>query len=131
MNIKKGDTVKVLYGKDSGKNGVVLSVLAKLDKVLVGGINKVTKHIKGDGKKRKSEIVSIERPMPASKVMLVCTNCNKPTRVTTLRKGSGYVRVCKKCNKEFKSLGTSVKEDKKIESKVEDKETKTKSSKKK
>ena len=99
MDIKKGDTIKVLYGKDSGKTGVVLSVLRKIEKVLVAGVNKVTKHIKGDGKTRKSEIVVVERPMPISKVMLVCPNCNKPARLGRERKGSGYVRVCKKCGK--------------------------------
>lgn len=137
MNIRKGDTVKVLYGKDSGKTGVVLFILTKSEKVLVSGVNKVTKHIKGDGKKRKSEIVNIERPMPVAKLMLVCPNCNKASRIAIERKGSGYVRICKKCKKEFKSI---TKEDQKKEvrkekvgkiAKVEKKETTVKSKKKK
>lgn len=101
MNIKKGDTIKVLYGKDSGKTGEVLAVLPKTDKILVSGVNKVTRHVKGDGKKRKSEIVIVERPLTASKVMVICPNCKKPTRIGTQRKGAGYVRVCKQCGKEF------------------------------
>lgn len=116
MNIKTGDTIKVLYGKDANKTGTVVSVLRKSDKVLVAGVNKVTKHIKGDGKNRKSEIVVIERPMPVAKVMLVCPNCNKPTRVKSERKGDGYVRICKKCNKEMEV----VKEVKKTETKKEE-----------
>lgn len=127
MNIKKGDTVKVLYGKDSGKTGVVLSVLAKKDKVLVAGVNKVTKHVKGDGKTRKSEIVSIERPMPVAKMMLVCPNCDKPVRVSLKVEGSKSVRVCKKCGKEFTS---SKKVEKKVEKTVETKVKKVKSEKK-
>ncbi len=125
MDIKKGDTVKVLYGKDSGKTGLIISVLRKAEKVLVAGVNKVTKHIKGDGKTRKSEIVVIERPMPVAKVMIVCPNCNKPTRMGRERKENGYVRICKKCGKE---MGTVVeKEVKKTEVK---KVTKKKESKK-
>jgi large subunit ribosomal protein L24 len=123
MNIKKGDTVKVLYGKDSSKNGVVSAVLSKEEKVLVTGVNKVTKHIKGDGKNRKSEIVVVERPMPVAKVMLVCPNCNKPTRVKIERKGNGYVRVCKKCKKEIGSVVKEVKKEVKKETKSK-KETK-------
>lgn len=123
MNIKKGDTVKVLYGKDSSKSGVVSAVLRKEDKVLVSGINKVTKHIKGDGKNRRSEIVTVERPLPVSKVMLVCPNCNKPSRVKIERKGSGYVRVCKKCKKEIGSVVKEAKKEVKKETKSK-KETK-------
>lgn len=124
MNIKKGDTVKVLYGKDSSKSGVVSSVLRKEEKVLIAGLNKVTKHIKGDGKNRRSEIVTVERPVHVAKVMLVCPNCNKPTRVKLERKGTGYVRLCKKCNKE---IGTVLKEAKKVvkkETKSKTKESK-------
>ena len=134
MNIRKGDTVKVLYGKDSGKTGVVLFVLTKSEKVLVSGVNKVTKHIKGDGKKRKSEIVIIERPMPVAKLMLVCPNCNKASRIAIERKGTGYVRICKKCKKAFKE---PVKDEPKKEvkkekvEKVEKKKTTVKSKKKK
>ena len=126
MNIKRGDTVKVLYGKDSGKTGSVVSVLRKKDMVLVNGVNKVTRHVKGDGKTKKSEIVNVERPMNAAKVMLVCPNCNKPTRVKTERKGDGYVRICKKCKKEIENV---IKKEVKKEEKKETK-SKTKTSKK-
>ena len=111
MKIKKGDKVKVLYGKDSGKTGLVLAVLQKEAKVVVSEINKAVKHIKGDGKTKKSEIVSVERPMPISKVMVICPNCGKPTRVKVERKDSGYIRICKKCKKEF-AKGVAVKEEK-------------------
>lgn len=123
MNIKKGDTVKILYGKDSGKSGKVLSIIRKDDKVLVEGVNNVTKHVKGDGKTRKSEIVKVIRPVEASKVMLVCPNCNKPTRVSTKRNDNGYVRVCKKCKKE---IGNVVKETKSVEKKEVKKKKETK-----
>lgn len=112
MKIRKGDTVKVLYGKDASKTGVVLTILKKKDMVLVSGVNKVTKHIKGDGKTRKSEIVTVERPMPVAKVMLISPETNKPTRVGIVRKGKGYARLDKKSGKEI-SAKKEVKEVKK------------------
>ena len=124
MRIKKGDKVKVLYGKDAGKTGSVLAILLKEKKVVVNEINKAVKHIKGDGKNKKSEIITVERPMPIAKVMVVCPNCNKPTRVKVERRDSGYVRICKKCKKEF-AKGV-VKEEKKEVKEPTKKETKKK-----
>ncbi len=103
MRIKKGDKVKVLYGKDSGKTGVVLSVKPLLGKLVVDGVNIFKRNVKGDGKTRKSEIINIVKPMAISKVMLVCPNCNKATRVGIKRDGKKSERVCKKCNKSLDS----------------------------
>lgn len=99
MKIQKGDKVKVLYGKDSGKIATVLSVNPVKNKVVVDGLNIYKKALKGDGKTRKSSIVEIVKPMYASKVMFVCPECNKPTRVGMKLEGDNFVRVCKKCNK--------------------------------
>lgn len=81
MKIKQGDTVKVLYGKDSGKTGKVLRVSNKNQKVLVEGVNEYRKHVKGDGQGRASEVVTITKAMPVSKVMLIDPKSGKPTRV--------------------------------------------------
>lgn len=110
MKIKKGDTIKVLYGKDSGKRGLVVAIDAKTHQVVVEGINVYKKHLKGDGKTRTSEIVSIEKPMMTSKVMLVCPHCDKPTRVGIKKEGKNVIRVCKKCGKD---IVVAVKEEKK------------------
>jgi large subunit ribosomal protein L24 len=99
MNIRKGDTVKILYGKDSGRQGQVVAVDTKKGKIVVEGINIYKKHIKGDGRTKVSEIVDITKPVSISKVMLVCPNCNKPTRVGYKIDGDKKNRVCKKCNK--------------------------------
>ncbi|MCK9368724.1 50S ribosomal protein L24 [Candidatus Dojkabacteria bacterium] len=127
MKIKKGDKVKVLYGKDAGKTGNVLAVLQKEKKVVVSEINKAIRHIKGDGKSKKSEIINVERPMPISKVMVICPNCSKPTRVKVERRESGYIRICKKCKKEFAKgiVKEEVKEKKEVK-KIAKKETKKK-----
>lgn len=99
MKIRKADTVKVLYGRDSGKTGKVLSVdLQKLE-VLVEGLNMYKKHIKGDGQTKKSEIVDVVRPMSLSKLSVVCPHCNKATRIGMKLEGKNYVRTCKKCTK--------------------------------
>jgi large subunit ribosomal protein L24 len=97
MKIKKGDTVKILYGKDTGKQGVVSAV--KNGKVIVEGLNMYKKHVKGDGKEKKSAIIDIAKPMDVSKVMLVCPNCSKPTRVGIRRENGKVERICKKCGK--------------------------------
>ena len=146
MRIKKGDTIKVLYGKESGRRGPVVAVDMKKDRVIVEGLNLYKKHIKGDGQTKTSEIVTIEKPFPVSKVMLVCPLCDKPTRVGIKIDGEKKVRVCKKCGKEIiqdspkkkeepkkevkKKTTTKKKETKKVEKKtkeVEKKKTKTKS----
>ena len=121
MNIKKGDTVKILYGKDSGKRGSVVALNSKTNQVVVEGVNIYKKHLKGDGKTRTSEIVNIEKPMPVSKVMLICSSCDKATRVTVKKSGKNIERICKKCGKAFDE-----KKEEKIEEKTTKKESKSK-----
>jgi large subunit ribosomal protein L24 len=101
MKIKKGDTVKVLYGKDAGKQGKVVAVDMRKNRIVVDGVNIYKKHVKGDGRTRTSEIVNITKSMDVSKVMLVCNNCGKSTRVGIRREGDNVVRVCKKCGKDI------------------------------
>lgn len=125
MKIKKGDTVKILYGKDSGKRGVVVAVDLKNDKLVVEGLNLYKRHLKGDGRKRTSEILIIEKPFPVSKVMLICPSCDKSTRIGVQKEGDKIVRVCKKCGKaiEYK-VEKEVKKVVKKETKSKKKETK-------
>jgi len=92
-----------LYGKDSDKSGRVVAVDITRKLVVVEGLNIYKRHLKGDGKKRTSEILSIEKPLPVSKVMLVCPMCNKPTRVSLRREENNVVRVCKKCGKDLET----------------------------
>lgn len=71
MKIKKGDTVKVIAGKDLGTEGKVLSVDVKNHKVLVEGVNKITKHAKPSQANPNGGIVEKEAPIDISNVMLV------------------------------------------------------------
>ena len=125
MKIKKGDTVKMLYGKDRGRQGTVVAVDTKKERVVVEGLNMYKKHIKGDGRTRVSEIINISKSVPVSKVMLVCPECGKPTRVGYKGEGDKKVRVCKQCGKTIEQA-----EEKKEVKKEEKKETKKKESKK-
>ena len=134
MKIKKGDTVRILYGKDSGKQGTVLAIDVKDNKVVVEGMNVYKKHVKGDGKKKTSEILSIVKPMSISKVILICNNCGKPTRVGIKREEGKVERICKKCNKVIEVIEKKEepkKEKKVVKKEVEKKETTTKVVKKK
>lgn len=128
MKIKKGDTVKMLYGKDAGRQGPVVAVDTKKEKVVVEGLNIYKKHIKGDGRTKVSEIINVTKPVPVSKVMLVCPSCNKPTRVGYKMEDDDKVRVCKKCGKKIESQEKE--EDKKETKKKSEKKSKSKKSKK-
>ena len=97
MNIKKNDKVVVLSGKDKGKEGKVLTAMPAEKKVVVEGVNVATCHVKPRKQGEEGGIVRREIPMYASKVMLVCPKCGKPTRVASKVKDGKKVRVCKKC----------------------------------
>ena len=92
----------VLSGKDKGKQGKVLEVSPKEQKVIVDHINMVTKHVKPRKMGEAGGIVKAEGAMYACKVQLVCPKCGKPTRAghKLLADGS-KVRVCKKCGETF------------------------------
>lgn len=98
MNIKKGDTVTVITGKDSGKKGKVLKVMPAENRVVVEGLNKAKKHQKPSRSLPQGGILQIEAPLNASNLMLLCSKCNKPTRGARKILDNGQkVRICKKC----------------------------------
>lgn len=101
LKLKKGDNVQVTVGKDKGRTGAVERVLAKEDKVFVGGINLVKKHVR---KMQGFEggIIDLIKPLNIAKVALICPNCKKMTRVGFEVTKEGKVRICKKCKKEIK-----------------------------
>lgn len=133
MKIKKGDTVKILYGKDRGRRGPVVAVDPKERKLIVEGLNLYKKHLKGDGRTKTSEIVIIEKPFSASKVMLVCPHCDKATKVAIRKEGKDKIRVCKKCGKDIvkeQTKETEAKKEKEGQEKKTKKETTKKTTKK-
>ena len=97
MNIRKDDKVVVISGKDKGKEGKVLVANPKAGKVIVEGVSVATKHQKPRKQGEEGGIIKVETPIYASKVMVVCPKCGKPTRVAHKLDAGKSVRVCKKC----------------------------------
>lgn len=101
MLIKKGDMVKIISGKDRGKSGKVISVLPKEGKITVDGINIKKRHLRPRKQGQKGQIAQISAPIQVSNSMLVCSACDKPTRIGKKTTGGKKVRVCKKCGVEI------------------------------
>ena len=101
LNVKKGDTVVVISGKDKGKQGKVLGTVPGSLKVFVEGINMVTCHVKPRKQGETGGIVEREAALYASKVQVVCPKCGKNTRVGCELKDGKKVRTCKKCGAEL------------------------------
>lgn len=100
MKIKKGDKVKVLLGKDRGKEGTVEFVLGKKDRVFVGGANLYKRHVK-KMQNMEGGIIDIPKSLNISNVALICPSCKKATRVGFKIAGNEKLRICKKCKKEI------------------------------
>lgn len=99
-NVKKGDIVILLAGKDKGRRGRVLQVFASDDKVVVENLNQAKKHAKvtQQGRSQLGGITDKPMPIPVGKVMVVCQKCNVPTRVQRFTSEATEVtRICKKC----------------------------------
>ncbi len=102
MHVKRGDIVKVISGKDKGKEGKILTAYPETGKVVVEGVAVVKKHQKARMQGQESGIISKEAAIDASNVLRVCSKCGKAARtgVKILEDGS-KVRYCKKCEEVF------------------------------
>ena len=108
QRIRKDDRVKVIAGKDRGKEGRVVKVIKDRDRVLVEGVNYVKKHQRVQQTARGAQeggIIQTEAPIHASNVMPVCPKCDEAVRVgftlTDESDRSSKTRVCKKCDAHF------------------------------
>jgi large subunit ribosomal protein L24 len=102
LKIKKGDTVEVINGRsgDKGQRGEVIKVLPDENRVVVQGVNQMTKHqrqVQSQGRTLSPGRVRREFPVHVANVMLVCPKCSKATRVGLQREGDKSLRTCKKC----------------------------------
>ena len=100
--IKKGDTVYVNAGNDKGKTGKVLSVDPAKDRVIVEGVNMVSKHTKPNAKQPQGGIIKQEAPIHISNLNLIDPKSGKPTRVGFKVEGGKKVRIAKKSGEEIK-----------------------------
>ncbi len=96
--LKKGDTVKVIAGKEKGKTGKIMKIISKKDRVTVEKINFIKRHQKPDAK-GKGGIVEKEGALHMSNVMYLCGKCNSAVKIGYRALEDGKkVRICKKCN---------------------------------
>ena len=101
MSIKKGDVVVVLSGKDKGKQGKVLAAMPADRKVIVEGINVVSRHTKPRKQGETGGIVKKETPIRTCKVALYCEKCGKGVRVGYKVEDGKKTRICRKCGSEI------------------------------
>jgi len=98
MKIKKGDKVKIICGKDRGKEGKVLAVLPKKGKLTVEGLNLLIKHTRPKREGEKGQRIQYPAPLDISNIRLICPKCGKPTRVGyKILANKRKVRICRKC----------------------------------
>ena len=99
MKIRKNDTVLVIAGKDRGKKGKVRFAYPKKERVLVEGVNLIKRSTRAVRQVRQAGIIEREVPIHVSDVMLLCSKCNRPTRVGfRFLEGGKKVRICRHCH---------------------------------
>jgi len=98
FRIKKGDTVEVVQGKENGKRGKVLHVLASEERIVIERVNFIKRHIRPSKKQPQGGVIEREASMHISNVKLVCPSCNQAVRVGVRMDGPDKIRYCKKCN---------------------------------
>ena len=96
--LRKDDTVIVIAGRERGKTGKVLRVLAEKNRVIIERVNMVKRHVKPRGVQQPGGIQEKEASLHLSNVLPICGRCNKPTRVGHRRLTDGHaVRLCRRC----------------------------------
>src|SRR4051812_9496271 len=110
VDIKKDDTVRVISGKDRGREGRVVRVLPGEGRVMVDGVAMAKKHQRSTGKRAKGSsqqlyqaggIIDAEMYVDISNVQVVCSACGKATRIGHRVEGDRKVRFCRKCETEL------------------------------
>jgi len=113
LNVKKGDTVLLLAGKDRGKRGTVAKTMPRDNKIVVEGLNVVKHHVRAGGPMRQPGIIDKAMPLHVSNAMVICTECGEPTRIGHERRPQGadqkerVVRICKHCGKAIQDQARS------------------------
>lgn len=101
IHVKKGDKVAVLAGKDKGKKGKILRVVADKGRVVVEGVNIMKRHTRPTQANPQGSILEKEGTIHSSNVRVICSSCNMPTGVSMKELEKGKVRVCKKCKQDI------------------------------
>lgn len=98
IKIKTGDRVRVIAGKEKGKDGKVIQVFPEEQRVVVEGLNVMTKHLRANRRGEKGQKVSFSAPLHASNVMVLCGKCGRTARIRRQPLADGsYIRTCARC----------------------------------
>jgi large subunit ribosomal protein L24 len=97
VKLKKGDRVKVIAGKDVGKDGVIMRVLPEKDKVIVEGVNIAKKHQRPTRATMQGGIIDKDMPIHASNVALICGSCGATRLGFRFDDAGKKIRICRKC----------------------------------
>ena len=100
MKLKKGDRVRVLTGKDVGKEGEITRVIVERNRVIVDGVNVAKRHQRATKATMQGGIIDKDMPIHVSNVAIVCPT-DGPTRIGYRFEGDTKVRVCRKCGKDL------------------------------
>ncbi len=106
MRIRSGDNVLVIAGKEKGKTGRVERQQTKQDRVVVEGVNMITRHVRPRPNVRQSGRIQQEAPIHVSNLALICNKCNRPMRPTSVLLDTvARVRGCPKCKEVIDDIG--------------------------
>lgn len=97
IKFKKGDEVIMICGRDRGKKGKILRVIAKSGRVVVESLNLVKKHRRPKKQGEKGEMILLPRAVDVSNVALRCPRCDRPVKIGFRLAGDKKLRVCRKC----------------------------------
>jgi len=101
MRLREGDKVKVISGKDAGKESRISKVFPKKDRVIVEGVNTAKRHTRPRGQTMQGGIVDKDMPIHVSNVMIMCEDCGRPVRISYRNDEHGKHRVCPKCGSDL------------------------------
>ena len=101
MHVHRGDKVRIITGKEKGKEGKVLRAYPEKRRVTVEGANMIKRATRPSQKNPQGGILQHEGTLHVSNVMLICPSCSQPSRVGRRREAAGVVRFCKKCGKDI------------------------------
>jgi large subunit ribosomal protein L24 len=101
MRLREGDKVKVISGKDAGKESRISKVFPKKDQVIVEGVNTAKRHTRPRGQTMQGGIVDKDMPIHVSNVMIMCEDCGRPVRIGYRVDEHGKYRVCPKCGSDL------------------------------
>ena len=101
MRLREGDKVKVISGKDAGKESRISKVFPKKDQVIVEGVNTAKRHTRPRGQTMQGGIVDKDMPIHVSNVMIMCEDCGRPVRISYRVDEHGKYRVCPICGSDL------------------------------